>query len=101
MKTEEIQSLNENIANDSISMPYPHLMMSDVDSALALVLPDIPTGDLPVLCEHKGIIRQVGSIRRSAIEINKLHRIGTVSYVADKGITVPIHCIEDIMEVLL
>lgn len=99
MKTMEMLSLNENIASEQISMPYPHLMMSGVDNALALVLPAIPTGDLPVLCEHKGVIRQVGSIRKSAVEVNKLRRIGTVCFVKSKGSSVPIECVDDIMEV--
>lgn len=95
-----VQSLNENIANERVSKPYPHLMLSDVDNALALVLPAIPTGDLPVLCTHKGVTRQLGSIARSAIEINKLRRIGTVKYVASKEEERSLITVVDIMEVL-
>lgn len=100
MSTNQIQSLNADLTNDHISMPYPHLMMIEPNDAVALVLQSLPAGDLPVLCTYKGSTRQLTKIRRSAIPIYHLSKIVKLKYVASADKSVPLKSSVDILEVL-
>lgn len=100
MSTNLIQSLNADLTNDHISMPYPHLMMIEPSDAVALVLQSLPTGDLPVLCTYKGSTRQLTKIKRSAIPIFHLSKVVKLKYVASADKSVPLKSSEDILEVL-
>lgn len=100
MNTNQIQSLNADLTNEHISMPYPHLMMSNPNDAVALVLTSLPTGDLPVLCTYKGSTRQLTKIRRSALTILPLSKVVSLDYVKSATDSVPIKSPCDILEVL-
>lgn len=80
MRTEEIRSLNGNLTNDEIDMPYPHLYVTNPTDAVALVLTALPRGELSVLCEHKGLLKRIGSIEVSAINLLKLSKVCELSY---------------------
>lgn len=101
MSIMEIPSLNQNITNDHISTPYPHLMLKSPSDALALVLTSLPQGDLPVLCEYKGACRQLASIRKSALCINHLSKVSKLQYVKAVNDRVDVKDVETIMEVLV
>ncbi len=100
MNIEEIQSLNSNIANKKIKMPYPHLKVLDVSDALALIVPSLDKGDLPIICEFEGVTRQIGLVRNSALVINKLNRITRVLYCKDKDVSIDASNMKDLLEVL-
>ena len=70
-----IQSLNPNIANDRIEMPYPHVEVLTPSNAVALVVPSLTTGDLPVICKYDGTTRRIGSIARSALVLSSLRKV--------------------------
>lgn len=80
MNTEVIQSLNPDLTNDKISMPYPNVRILEPTDAIALVLPCLEVGDLSVLCEINGTTRKLASIRNSATVISKLLRVTKLVY---------------------
>ena len=100
MSTLEIPSLNQNITNEHISMPYPHVMLKNPSDALALVLTSLPQGDLPILCEYKGACRQLASIRKSALCLNNLFKVSSMQFVKSASDIITIKSVKDIMEVL-
>ena len=97
----EIQSLSRDLTNDRVSMPYPHIKVLEPSDAIALVLPALPEGDLPVLCEYNGVCRQIGSVLKSALIINQLSKISKLEYVKSAGISVAIKTPLDAVEVLI
>lgn len=101
MKTTDIQSLNRDITNERVSMPYPHLRVLNPNDAIALMLPELPEGDLPVLCDFNGTCRQIGSIRKSAIVINDLRKITGLKFFKSKDVAVDIKTSLDAVEVLM
>lgn len=100
MNIAKIQSLDRNISNTKISMPYPHLRIIDVSDAIALVIPSLDKGDLPVICEFDGVTRQVGSIRKSALVIKQLSRITRLSYCKSEDVSIDVSDMKDLLEVL-
>lgn len=100
MSTYPIQSLNAELTNDHIKMPYPHLLMLNPNNAVALVLSSLPDGDLPVICTYKGSTRQLKKIRRSALAMLPLSRVVALQYVVQPGDSRPLNSAKDIMEVL-
>lgn len=100
MSIMEIPSLNRDITNEHISMPYPHIMLHNPTDALAVVLESIDNGDLPILCEYKGSCRQLAAVRKSALVINTLSKVCNLSYVKAPSESVPIQSVYDILEVL-
>lgn len=100
MKIGEIQSLNTNLTNDKIDMPYPHLYIQNPSDAVALVLTALPRGDLSVICEHKGIIKRIGSIEMSAISLKKLSKVCQLSFYCTADNSYEVKTPDSIMEVI-
>lgn len=100
MSTLEIQSLNKEITNERISMPYPHVNVLEPSDAIALVVPSLPKGDLPVICEFHGTRRQIGSIRNSALVLESLRKISSIEYVKAPNVKSVIKTSLDSVEVL-
>lgn len=99
MSTMEIQSLNRDITNERISKPYPHVLVLDPSDAIALILPELPEGDLAVLCNFNGTCRQIGSIRKSPLVLNTLRRITGIDYVVSENCKKSIRTALDALEV--
>lgn len=99
MKTPEIPLLSAELTNERIRMPYPHIRLLDTSDAVALMLPELPVGDLPVICEYGGVTRQIGSIKKSALVLNNLLKISRLIYVADEKSTFNLTNVESIMEI--
>lgn len=97
----EIQSLSKDLTNDRVSMPYPHIKILEPSDAIALVLPALPEGDLPVLCVYNGVCRQLGSVRKSALIINQLSKISKLEYVKSAEYITSIKTPLDALEVLI
>lgn len=95
-----IQSLNPNIANDKIAMPYPHVEVLTPSNAVALVVPSLDEGDLPVICQFDGTTRKIGSISNSATTLSVLRRVTRLQYAKSVSNIKELNTIEDIMEVL-
>lgn len=95
-----IQSLNPNIANDRISMPYPHVRILTPSDSVALVVPSLSEGDLAIICEFNGTTRKIGSVTRSATTLDKLSRIAKIQYAKSADTIIDINSIDDIMEAL-
>lgn len=76
----EIQSLSKNLTNDRIDMPYPHVKVLEPSDALALLIPILSQGELPVICEFEGTTRKIGSIRKSALVLKDLSRVSKMIY---------------------
>lgn len=101
MSSQRIQSLNPNISSDRIKMPYPHLKLLEPSDAVALVMPSLDTGDLPVLCEFEGITRKLGSIRYSALVLATLVKISKLSLCKDSVTEIAINSVEDVLGAML
>lgn len=100
MRTPATPLLSRELTNERISMPYPHVKALVVSEALALVVTSLPKGDLPVLCEHKGTLRQVASIKYSAPCINQLRKVSPLLFVKDANVSQELNSVIDVMEVL-
>lgn len=100
MSTNQIQSLNRNITNERTALTYPYVKLLDPSDAVALVVPFIEDGTLPIICEFEGIVRQIGSVRLSALVLSKLCKISRLEYHKDKSSCIQINTSEDIMGVL-
>lgn len=95
-----IQSLNPNIANDRIEMPYPHVEVLTPSNAVALVVPSLTTGDLPVICKYDGTTRRIGSIARSALVLSSLRKVTRLKFAKSTNEVMELNNTEDIMEAL-
>lgn len=93
-------SLNPNIANDRISMPYPHIKVLNPSDAIALVVPSLPKGDLPVICEFDNTLRKIGSILPSALVLKSLKAVTPIEYWRSAEDGFLIKSSVDILEVL-
>lgn len=100
MSTRVTHTLNSEIANDRVAKKYPYLEILEPSDALAIVLPEMDNGELPVLCTIGGSTRRLASIRLSAIAIRDLSLITALSWHKDADTAIKLETIEDIMEVL-
>lgn len=95
-----IQSLNRNLSLDKITMPYPHVKVLDPSDAVALVVPSLPTGDLPVICEYKGSVRKIASVKYSALVLDSLRKISRLEFCKNDVSSIELKSVSDIMEAL-
>lgn len=100
MSTSRTPILSSDLANDRISRTYPYLEILEPSDALAIVLPELDSGELPVLCTLNGSTRRLASIRKSAIVIKDLLAMTALNFYRDENTSVELKTIEDIMEVL-
>lgn len=100
MSTNQKLLLNQNLTNERVSMPYPHIMLLQLTDAVPLLLPELPKGDVPVLCDVKGTIRQIGAIKKSALVFNDLRKISELDYVLSESESRHIANARDAVEVL-
>lgn len=101
MNTTEIQLLNPDIANDRISMPYPHIELLEPSDAVALMLSCLPKGDIPVICTYQGKQRKIASIFKSAIVFKDLLKVSRLRYHTAPDAYTNLRTSVDIMEVLM
>lgn len=73
-------SLDRNIANDRIEMPYPCVEVFDPSDALALVLLGLPEGDLSVICYVNDALREIRKVKNSSRTLNTLRQISRVTF---------------------
>ena len=97
----EIPTLSPNLSNDRVSRVYPYVEVLDPSDALALVLPSLEKGDLPVLCTYQGDTRRLRKIAKSALTLNKLRKVTRVVYFKTAEEKYELKSAVDIMEVLL
>lgn len=101
MSTMPIQSLNRDIANDHEKLSYPYVEVLEPSDCIALVLPSVEKGDLPVLCTFEGKRRQIGKIALSALTLNVLCSITKLRYHKDSILSVDLNEPKDCLEVLM
>ena len=100
MSTIQIQSLNRNIANEHSKISYPYVEVLDPSDCVALVLPNLDAGELPVLCTFDGVQRQIGKIRKSARVLHTLMSISKLAYHESPEHSVELSTSIDCLEVL-
>lgn len=100
MNISQIRTLNPNIANDHISMPYPHIELLEPSDAVALVLESLEKGDLPVICTYDNTVRKIASITRSALDILTLSRVSKLVFHRNPTDAVQLDSGKTIVEVL-
>lgn len=92
--------LNQNLTNDRITMPYPHVKVLAPSDCIALVVPALPVGDLPVICEFEKTVRKIGSISKSALVLRDLMAVTPIEYWKSSSEGYAIKSSLDILEVL-
>jgi len=97
----DIPVLNRNFTNERIEMPYPHIKLLEPSDAVALVLPALATGDLPVICSVDGVTKQIGTIKNSALTISKLMKVSNIEYVAAKDSVRAIRDTHDAVDIFI
>lgn len=100
MNTELTRLLGTEITNERISQPYPYVMLEKPSEPVALVLPSLPQGDLPVLCNFNNSVRKIASIRYSALAIRNLLKVSPLVFYKDAATSKRLVTSEDILEVL-
>ena len=101
MSTKTIQSLNRDIANDHETVKYPYVEVLEPSDCIALILPSIEAGDLPVLCTFEGKRRQIGKIRKSALTLSALNSVTKLSFHRDAFTSIDINGPKECLEVLM
>lgn len=101
MNTTEIQLLNPDIANERISMPYPHVELLEPSDAVALMLSSMPKGDIPIICTYQGKQRRIASVAKSALIFKDLLKVSKLKYHVDSQKVITLKTSIDIMEVLV
>lgn len=96
----QTQLLSRELTNERIKMPFPNLTVMNPSNHMVVVLNVLEEGSLPVLCELNGEIRQVRTIRNSALAIDKLRQVCTLKYVKSREDVTQLNSVEDILEVL-
>lgn len=97
----EIPVLNRNFTNEKISMPYPHVLLLEPSDAVALVLPSLPSGDLPVICNFEGVTKQIGSVMKSARVLTKLMLVSDIEYVKEANMSIKVSTPQDAVNLFL
>ena len=95
----DIPVLSRDFTNERIKMPFPHIRLLDPSDAVALVLPSLDKGDLPVLCSVGGVTKQIGAIRRSAKVISALMHVTDIEYISSPGNSAKICTTQDAINI--
>lgn len=96
-----VRSLDRNIANEHITMPYPNVTVLNVTEALPLIVPSLPEGDLAVLCEYNGTCRKIGSICNSPRVLYTLSKVSELVYYKSQTESFPVRNAIDALEVFV
>lgn len=83
----------------TVSMPYPHFKIADLNKCVPIVVSALEEGDIPLLGTLNGNTKIVKRISNSAININKLLRVTALDFCRKEGDCVRISSILDYMEV--
>jgi len=78
---ETLSSIDENIATPRTKLTYPYIRILDASDTLALIIPALEKGELPIIMTYKGVTRQLGTVTKSALELRKLLPITRLEYV--------------------
>lgn len=76
-----IHEIDEDIATPHTKRRYPFIRLLDANDALALIVPSLPPGELPIVMTYKGSTRQLGTVEKSALALCKLLPITRIEYV--------------------
>lgn len=66
------RQLNENYANNRVSMQYPYILIHGSGDSLPVALEALKPGSVPLLINYKNTTYNVGTISPSARELKKL-----------------------------
>lgn len=93
----QIETLDRQTALDRVGMSYPYLMIRTPGDPIALVVPQLEYGDMPLLCSVDGVLYKVGSIFKSALTIHTLLRVTALDYYRDANTVIQLKSADDIM----
>ncbi len=96
----QVEELNKQTALGRVNYTYPYILVMDPGDPIALVVPSLEKGELPVLCDVDNVTYKVGEISRSALTISKLLRVTRLKYYKSKDTCVTINTAEDILRVM-
>ena len=82
-------------------MPYPHVKLLQPSDAVALVIPSLDKGDLPILCEFEGELRKIGMVRYSATVLADLSKISELELHRTSSDVKRIKCVSDVLEAMI
>lgn len=93
-------NLGAEFAAETKAASYPYVLITSFGSELPLLLEDLTPGELPIVVRHDQKLLAVGSVSKSAIELNKLRRVYRYEIVLSETERHAITSTENIMEVL-
>lgn len=91
----------EELRSKTVSTPYPHIKIKDLNRCVPLVVNALEEGDTPLLGTFKGTTKIIKSISNSAINISKLLRVTELDVVFSEDDSCEVSCVLDYMEVAL
>lgn len=96
-----VQEIDEDIATPRGSIKYPYLFLNKVADVLGLIVPLLAPGDVPIVLEANGALREVGTVDKSALEMYKLLRVCPFDFVVSPQMRYSIKTAEQLLEVPL
>ena len=94
-------SLSGDLTNETVGISYPHLRISNATDATVVVLTGLPEGDLGVLMDVNGQLRQLRAIEMSVSNIHWMSKVCDVVLYVSAEKHRAIHSAIDIMEALV
>ena len=94
----EIEEINEDISTPRSVLNYPYIYLNEVKDELGLIVPLLLPGPLQIVLTMNNTTREIGTVEKSVIELNKLLRICKFDVVVDKHMRYKISSLADIFE---
>lgn len=85
-------------SNPTVKLTYPYILVDNAGDALAIVMQSLEPGEIPILIIHEGTLYNVGSVRKSCLELAKLLQVYKFSIHLSKDEVYKINTTQDIME---
>lgn len=89
------------LRSNTISMPYPHIKITDLNKCVPVVVSALDEGELPLVGTLNGVTKIVKKISNSALNIQKLIRVTDIEVAISSTDSREINTILDYMEVSL
>lgn len=93
-------NLDRTFTHQRRQITYPYIYIPNYQEEIALMVTCVAQGDLPIVLQDSGVLKQVGTCAVSALELSKLLRVYTYEIVLSESERHSVRTISDLMEVL-
>lgn len=94
------RNFNSTFTSERKSISYPYIFIPKFGKELALVVTLVRKGELPICVNDKGVLKQIGSVSLSALELKKILSVFPFQFVFSATDSRKVKTIPDMMEVL-